>query len=161
MQISDWCQIITAAAASISFATSAAIKYRNGLFSIARLVSTWIENNGDEISISNQSSTALYNVFVFTDLNTLESCLQEHLDNVGKKHNPYFYYETFPGHKVITNKFQQSNAAGGHHLIPAMLFTDTNGRYWYRKASGKLIHLHDSYMQELVKRTYVLGHVKT
>lgn len=160
MSISDWCQIVTAATASISFISSAAIRYRNNVFAVANLVSTWLEDNDSKLLISNQSNTSLYNVFVFSDLNVFEGCLLEHLDRIQEFSCPHFYYETFPAHKILVNDFQQNNAAGGQHLIPAMLFTDTNGHYWYRKPSGKLVHLHSSYMNELVKRAYVLGHVK-
>lgn len=165
MSVSEWCQVITAAAASVSFIVNAYLRHRNYVYSVAKDVSTWLEdrlypdNPSYQICISNHSKTALYNVFVFMDLNTYECPLNEHLDRVSKLQNPYFYYETFPADKDVLRDYQPNSAAGGHYLIPAVLFTDTNGRYWYRNPAGKLIRLRKTYMDELVKHTYVLGHV--
>lgn len=165
MSVSEWCQIVTAAAASVSFIVNAYLRHKNYVYSAAKDVSTWLEdkvypdNPPTHVCISNQSKTALYNVFVFMDLNTYECSLDEHLDRISELQNPYFYFETFPANKNVSRGYQPSNAAGGHHLIPAMLFTDTNGNYWYRTPAGKLVRLRETYMDELVKHAYVLGHV--
>lgn len=165
MSVSEWCQIVTAAAASVSFIVSAYLRHKNYVCSVAKNVSTWLEDevhpDGSpyQVCINNQSKTALYNVFVFMDVNTYECSLNKHLDRVGELQNPYFYFETFPANKNVLRSYRPDNGAGGHHLIPAMLFTDTNGYYWYRTSAGKLIRLRETYMDKLVKHAYVLGHV--
>ena len=158
MTISDWCQVVTAIVASISLGSNAVIRYKHSIYSVAKYVSVWADDN--KLFISNQSQTTLYNVFVFTDLNVYECSWQEHLSRMCEFHNPYSYFETFPIKKIISYEFDPNPAAGGKHLFPAILFTDTNGHYWYRNPSGRLNKLHHSYMEELIKRSFVLGHVK-
>lgn len=96
MSVSEWCQIVTAAAASVSFIMNAYLRHKNYVYSAAKGVSTWLED------------------------------------------------KAYPGNPP---------------LIPAMLFTDTNGNYWYRTPAVKLVRLRETYMDKLVKHAYVLGHV--
>jgi hypothetical protein len=86
--------------------------------------------------------------------------LIDHLNNIDTSLATTFYFEIFPAKKIKHVKYDSNASSGGHHLIPAILFTDTNGNYWYRDPSGKLHNLCYSYTDELVKRGYVLGHVE-
>lgn len=156
--ISVICQILTAITASISFIISSCVKLHNNTYKVAENVSVWYK--GVELYISNQNSSTLYNVFVFFDLNIMECTLDEHLNNTENLKTDFFYYEVFPASEIIKERFQPNSASGGQHLIPAILFTDTKGNYWYRQASGKLTRLHHGYVEKLVHHAFVLGHVK-
>ena len=158
MTISEICQIFTASAASASFICNIGLTLKKSKRQFAVNVSVWSEDS--ELFIRNGNNTALYNVFVFTDLNTVTCSLAKHLDRVNEFNTYWDYHETFPVMKTMSHKFDSDPAAGGHHLVPSVLFTDTAGKYWYRKANGRLVNLDFDYTELLLKRGFVLNHLR-
>lgn len=156
--ISEFCQILTATVAAVSLFVNSYLLVRKNKYQFAHNVAVWSDDT--TVTIRNGNETAIYNVFLFTDLNTEECSLSTHLDRVIEFQTHHDYYEAFPAKKEISKSFCANSSAGNHHEVPSLLFTDTAGHYWYRKANGRLIALHYDYTELLVKRALLLNHLR-
>ena len=155
--IGSICQIITAIVASFSLITTLLLESKKNKFSQSKLVTTWLDDN--VVIISNQSGAAVYNVFMFADLNVEKSDLITHLERIKQFQLPFDYIEVLPPHKETRIKIRLNSAAGNKHLLPSILFTDSQNRQWYRRENGIIKPFKNNYLEELSKKEYIVSHV--
>ncbi len=153
--IKDWITVIVSVSAVIvsfsSYRYQVNVNAKNQaeeslreLKSQAVNVSMWYQSvsskNKDNITISNSSENAIYDVFVI-NVSNRSSGTPDDLSLVHKYGNDYStfcqYFEVLPPGK--TNLYlPPMNTTGGEHSVPEIFFKDSNGTTWFRNYKGNL-----------------------
>mgnify|MGYP003613170637 CR=1 FL=1 len=153
--IKDWITvIISISAVTISFnsyryqvnvnAKNQINQSNKELKSQAINVSMWYQTvsskSNENITISNSSENAIYDIFVI-NVSNRSSGTPADLNLVHKYGNDYStfcqYFEVLPPGRTELY-LPPMNAAGGEHSVPEIFFKDSNGVTWFRNYKGNL-----------------------